>query len=75
MDNINKKRTLEIISSLESCIDMKEIDVNTYFRELQDFGRNLDDFDSFGKMLEFCYALGNKERLKLVIALAILLHT
>ncbi|MFW9998557.1 MAG: ArsR/SmtB family transcription factor [Candidatus Hodarchaeota archaeon] len=69
MDNINKKRTLEIIGSLESCIDMKKIDVNTYFQNLQDFGKNLDNFDNFEKILEFCYALGNKERLKIVTAL------
>ncbi|MFX1553926.1 MAG: ArsR/SmtB family transcription factor [Promethearchaeota archaeon] len=69
MNIINKKRTLEIIDSLESCIDMNKVDVKTYFRDLQDFGKKLEDYDKFKKISEFCYALGNKERLKIVTAL------
>jgi len=66
---VNKRRTIEIINSLESCIDMSEIDVKTYFQDLQDFGKNLEKYDNFKKISEFCYALGNKERLKIVSAL------
>ena len=69
MNIINKKRTIEIINSLESCIDMQKVDVNTYFQDLQDFGKNFVEMDNFRKILEFCYALGNKERLKIVTAL------
>ncbi|MFX1590299.1 MAG: ArsR/SmtB family transcription factor, partial [Promethearchaeota archaeon] len=66
---MNKKRTLEILTSLEGCVDMQKIDVDTYFRDLQKFGKSLTDLDNFRKILEFCYALGNKERLKIVTAL------
>ena len=69
MNNINRKRTTEIINSLEGCIDMAEIDVKTYFRNLQDLGESLGNSDRFKKILEFCYALGNKERLKIIAAL------
>ena len=69
MNNINKKRSIEIINSLESCNDMSEINVKTYFKELQDFGKDLEKYDNFKKITEFCYAIGNKERLKIVTVL------
>ncbi|MFX1312596.1 MAG: ArsR/SmtB family transcription factor [Promethearchaeota archaeon] len=48
---------------------MKDVDVKTYFQSLQDFGRNLENDNNFKKILEFCSALGNKERLKIITAL------
>ncbi|MFX1571844.1 MAG: ArsR/SmtB family transcription factor [Promethearchaeota archaeon] len=66
---INKRRTIEITDSLESCINMTEIDVKTYFRDLQDLGKNLEKSNKFKKLLEFCYVIGNKERLKIIAAL------
>ncbi|MFW9829813.1 MAG: ArsR/SmtB family transcription factor [Candidatus Thorarchaeota archaeon] len=69
MNIINSRRTAEIIESLEGCIDMNEVNVKTYFHNLQDFGRNLEKKNNFEKILEFCNVLGNKERLKIVIAL------
>jgi len=45
---------------------MSEINVKTYFKELQDFGKGLEKYDNFKKITEFCYAIGNKERLKIV---------
>jgi ArsR family transcriptional regulator len=66
---INSRRTAEIIESLEGCIDMNEIEVKTYFQDLQDFGRKLEKKNNFENLLEFCNVLGNKERLKIVIAL------
>ena len=69
MNNINKKRSIEIINSLENCNDMSEINVKTYFKELQDFGKDLEKYDNFKKITEFCYAIGNKERLKIVTVL------
>lgn len=69
MDIINRKRSVEIMNSLESCIDMKEVDVKSYFQDLQNFGKNIDYYDNFKKLSEFCYAIGNKERLKIIIIL------
>ncbi|MFX1313124.1 MAG: ArsR/SmtB family transcription factor [Promethearchaeota archaeon] len=69
MNNINRKRTNVVICSLEGCIDMKDVDVKTYFQNLQDLGRNLENDNNFKKILEFCSALGNKERLKIITAL------
>ncbi len=69
MNFINRRRAIEIVNSLEGCVDMYEIDVKTYFHNLQDFGSNLENKDSFKKLSQFCYALGNKERLKIVTTL------
>ena len=69
MSKINRRRSVEIINSLESCIDMREIDVKAYFRDLQNFGKNLEDNDKFRKISEFCHVIGNKERLKIVTVL------
>jgi len=66
---INRRRAIEIIDSLEGCVDMNEIDVKTYFHNLQDFGSNLENEDSFKKLSQFFYALGNKERLKIITVL------
>lgn len=38
-------------------------------RNLQDLGKNLEKSDKFKKLLEFCYVIGNKERLKIIAAL------
>ena len=64
--NINKKRSLEIIDSLEGCIDMQEIDVKTYFQELQEIGKNLEINKKVKKLIEFSGAFGNKERIKIM---------
>ncbi|MFX1365034.1 MAG: ArsR/SmtB family transcription factor [Promethearchaeota archaeon] len=48
---------------------MYKVDVNSYFRDLQDFGKNLEEYDNFKNISEFCYAIGNKERLKIVMIL------
>ncbi|MFX1570688.1 MAG: ArsR/SmtB family transcription factor [Promethearchaeota archaeon] len=69
MNKINRKRSAEIITSLESCIDMKEVDVKSYFQDLQNFGKNIETYDNFNKLSEFCYAIGNKERLKIITIL------
>ncbi|MFW9901325.1 MAG: ArsR/SmtB family transcription factor [Candidatus Thorarchaeota archaeon] len=69
MNIINRKRSVEIMNSLESCVDMKEVDVKSYFQDLQNLGKNIDQYDNFKKLSEFCYAIGNKERLKIITIL------
>ncbi len=63
---MNRKRTNQIICSLESCINMESVNIPEYFKELQDLGKKIVRNDNFRQILEFCTCLGNKERLKIV---------
>jgi len=63
---LNKKRQIELIETLESCVDMNNIDVSKYFKELQNLGKNLYKNDFFTDILNFCNILGNEERLKII---------
>ncbi len=69
MNKINRKRTNEIVNSLESCIDLQTIDVNTYFKDLQELGNKLEYNNKFKHLVDFCDTFGNKERLKIVMIL------
>ena len=55
---INRKRTNEIINSLESCIDMQTIDVKTYFKDLQELGNKLEFNNKFKHLVDFCNVFG-----------------
>ncbi len=63
---MNKKRTTEIMSSLEGCVDMESVDVSLYFNQLQKFGKLIALNNDFKQILEFCNCLGNEERLKII---------
>ena len=69
MNYINRKRANEIINSLESCVDIQNINVKTYIQKLQKIGENLVNNYNFKKIIEFSNAFGNKERLKIITVL------
>jgi ArsR family transcriptional regulator len=69
VNNIKKNRATEIMNSLESCVDMEKIEIETYFQNLQSLGDNIENYDNFRNMLDLLYALGNRERLKIIVAL------
>ncbi|MBD3196118.1 MAG: metalloregulator ArsR/SmtB family transcription factor [Candidatus Lokiarchaeota archaeon] len=63
MDN---KRQKELIVTLESCVDMKNVDLKLYFEELKSHGKNISANQTFKDILGFCSVLGNEERLKII---------
>ncbi|MEJ2252448.1 MAG: metalloregulator ArsR/SmtB family transcription factor [Candidatus Lokiarchaeota archaeon] len=63
---MNKNRETELIESLESCVNMQNIDVGKYFNNLKQLGKIIETKSDFKKVLEFCTILGNQERLKII---------
>lgn len=55
--------------SLGSCIEMEKVEIEAYFQNLQNLGEIIEGHDNFKNMLDFFYALGNRERLKIIVAL------
>ncbi|TFF99127.1 MAG: ArsR family transcriptional regulator [Promethearchaeota archaeon] len=54
---------------MESCVDMQANDVSKYFDELYALGNSFDKDKTFQEILAFCKAIGNEERLKLLLVL------
>ncbi|MGV9199802.1 MAG: ArsR/SmtB family transcription factor [Promethearchaeia archaeon] len=63
---MKKGRKREIIETLEGCIDLKNTDVADYYNSLREKGKSIPKSDDFQKILSFCNALGNEDRLKIL---------
>ena len=63
----NIKRQKEIISTLASCQEHKNPD--NYFKELRELGNKLINDEQFHGQVNFLNAIGNKERLTILIIL------
>ncbi|MBY8983124.1 MAG: winged helix-turn-helix transcriptional regulator [Candidatus Lokiarchaeota archaeon] len=66
---MNKKREKILIDTLEGCVDIENVDVKKYLKDLQDFGKNIKKKEFFADILNFCNVLGNQERLKIIQSL------
>ncbi|MFO8017217.1 MAG: metalloregulator ArsR/SmtB family transcription factor [Promethearchaeia archaeon] len=62
---MRKDRKQEIIETLKGCIDLKNRDLVEYYQNLQEKGRKIPKDTDFQKVLRFCNALGNEDRLKI----------
>ncbi|MBY9006576.1 MAG: helix-turn-helix transcriptional regulator [Candidatus Lokiarchaeota archaeon] len=68
---MNRERKNIIIETLESCVDLNDVDIIQYFNELQKIGIELNKKKSFKEVFNFCSVLGNQERLKIIQSLRI----
>jgi DNA-binding transcriptional ArsR family regulator len=66
---MNKNRESELIETLESCVNMQDINVAKYFKDLQKLGEDLEKNYNFKQILEFARVIGNEERLKIIFIL------
>lgn len=60
---------MELMDTLKSCVDMEGVNMSKYFKELKQFGNSLIHDKKFQDILDFCNALGNEERLKIIESL------
>lgn len=56
----------EIINTLKGCIDFENTDVAQYYENLRKKGDAIPKGKNFQKVLNFCNALGNEDRLKIL---------
>ena len=66
MINIREERKSEIMESLKSCINLKEININDYFQNLRDKGKFLKESKIIQDLSKFFNALGNENRLSIL---------
>lgn len=63
---MKKGRKREIIETLEGCINLKNNNVAEYYKNLREKGKSIPKRNEFQKVLSFCNALGNEDRLKIL---------
>ncbi|TFF88424.1 MAG: ArsR family transcriptional regulator [Promethearchaeota archaeon] len=66
---MNKNRESELVETLESCVNMQDIDVTEFFKDLQKLGVNLQGSSTFKQILDFASVIANEERLKIIFVL------
>jgi len=57
------------MDTLKSCVDLEGVNMSQYFKGLKDFGNTIIQNKDFQDLLDFCNALGNEERLKIIESL------
>jgi DNA-binding transcriptional ArsR family regulator len=63
---MNKEKENELIETLSSCVNMQDVNVKEYFKDLKRLGKNIGKNQDFKKILDFSSAIGNEERLKII---------